>query len=29
MTPMRFWFVPISPYAYLALEHQPQALEGL
>jgi 2-hydroxychromene-2-carboxylate isomerase len=31
MTPMKtltFWFDPISPYAYLAFEHLPQALEG-
>jgi 2-hydroxychromene-2-carboxylate isomerase len=25
---LRFWFDPISPYAYLAFEHLPQALEG-
>jgi 2-hydroxychromene-2-carboxylate isomerase len=24
-----FWFDPISPYAYLAFEHLPQAFEGL
>jgi 2-hydroxychromene-2-carboxylate isomerase len=29
MTPLRFWFDPLSPYAYLAFEHLPQALEGL
>jgi 2-hydroxychromene-2-carboxylate isomerase len=29
MTPLRFWFDPVSPYAYLAFEHLPQALEGL
>jgi len=26
---LRFWFDPISPYAYLAFEQLPQALEGL
>jgi 2-hydroxychromene-2-carboxylate isomerase len=25
---LQFWFDPISPYAYLAFEHLPQALEG-
>jgi 2-hydroxychromene-2-carboxylate isomerase len=25
---LSFWFDPISPYAYLAFEHLPQALEG-
>jgi len=25
---LTFWFDPISPYAYLAFEHLPQALEG-
>ncbi|HMM86939.1 2-hydroxychromene-2-carboxylate isomerase [Azohydromonas sp.] len=29
MKPLRFWFDPVSPYAYLAFEHLPQALEGL
>ena len=29
MTPLRFWFDPVSPYAYLAFEQLPQALEGL
>ncbi len=24
-----FWFDPVSPYAYLAFEQLPQALEGL
>jgi 2-hydroxychromene-2-carboxylate isomerase len=28
MTPLSFWFDPISPYAYLAFERLPQALEG-
>ena len=28
MTPITFWFDPISPYAYLAFEHLPQALAG-
>ena len=28
MTPITFWFDPISPYAHLAFEHLPQALEG-
>ena len=28
MTPLVFWFDPISPYAYLAFEQLPQALEG-
>lgn len=28
MTPLRFWFDPISPYAYLAFERLPQVLEG-
>ncbi len=28
MTPVTFWFDPISPYAHLAFEHLPQALEG-
>lgn len=28
MKTLRFWFDPISPYAYLAFEHLPQALEG-
>ena len=28
MTPIDFWFDPISPYAYLAFERLPQALEG-
>ncbi|MBM3389730.1 MAG: 2-hydroxychromene-2-carboxylate isomerase [Betaproteobacteria bacterium] len=26
---LSFWFDPISPYAHLAFEHLPQALEGL
>jgi 2-hydroxychromene-2-carboxylate isomerase len=29
MKHLQFWFDPVSPYAYLAFEHQPQALEGL
>jgi len=28
MTPISFWFDPISPYAYLAFERLPQALAG-
>lgn len=28
MTPISFWFDPISPYAWLAFERLPQALEG-
>lgn len=28
MTPITFWFDPISPYAYLAFERLPQALQG-
>ena len=28
MKSLSFWFDPISPYAYLAFEHLPQALEG-
>ena len=28
MNALSFWFDPISPYAYLAFEHLPQALEG-
>jgi 2-hydroxychromene-2-carboxylate isomerase len=28
MKPLTFWFDPISPYAYLAFEQLPQALEG-
>lgn len=28
MTPITFWFDPISPYAYLAFERLPQALAG-
>ncbi|MEK0418131.1 MAG: hypothetical protein RI949_2137 [Pseudomonadota bacterium] len=28
MTPITFWFDPISPYAHLAFEHLPQALDG-
>ena len=28
MKHLRFWFDPISPYAYLAFEHLPRALEG-
>ncbi|WP_295641850.1 2-hydroxychromene-2-carboxylate isomerase [uncultured Methylibium sp.] len=28
MTPITFWFDPISPYAHLAFEQLPQALEG-
>jgi 2-hydroxychromene-2-carboxylate isomerase len=28
MKPIVFWFDPISPFAYLAFEHLPQALEG-
>jgi 2-hydroxychromene-2-carboxylate isomerase len=26
---LQFWFDPVSPYAYLAFEHLPQALEGI
>jgi 2-hydroxychromene-2-carboxylate isomerase len=26
---VEFWFDPVSPFAYLAFEHLPQALEGL
>jgi len=26
---LTFWFDPVSPYAYLAFEHLPQALQGL
>jgi 2-hydroxychromene-2-carboxylate isomerase len=29
MKPITFWFDPLSPYAYLAFEQLPQALEGL
>ena len=29
MKNLQFWFDPISPYAYLAFERLPQALEGL
>lgn len=29
MKHLRFWFDPVSPYAYLAFERLPQALEGL
>jgi 2-hydroxychromene-2-carboxylate isomerase len=29
MKHLQFWFDPISPYAHLAFEHLPQALEGL
>ncbi len=28
MRPIVFWFDPISPFAYLAFEHLPQALDG-
>ncbi len=28
MKPITFWLDPISPFAYLAFEHLPQALEG-
>jgi 2-hydroxychromene-2-carboxylate isomerase len=28
MTPLVFWFDPVSPFAYLAFEQLPQALEG-
>jgi 2-hydroxychromene-2-carboxylate isomerase len=28
MKPLAFWFDPVSPYAYLAFERLPQALEG-
>lgn len=28
MTPITFWFDPVSPYAHLAFERLPQALEG-
>jgi len=29
MTPLRFWFDPVSPFARLAFEKLPQALQGL
>ncbi|MFZ2648577.1 MAG: 2-hydroxychromene-2-carboxylate isomerase [Burkholderiaceae bacterium] len=29
MKQLRFWFDPVSPYAYLAFERLPEALEGL
>ncbi len=29
MKQLQFWFDPVSPYAYLAFERLPQALEGL
>jgi 2-hydroxychromene-2-carboxylate isomerase len=29
MKQLRFWFDPVSPYAYLAFERLPQVLEGL
>ena len=29
MTPVDFWFDPVSPYAYLAFERLPQAFAGL
>ena len=29
MKQLNFWFDPVSPFAYLAFEHLPQALEGL
>ena len=29
MKQLTFWFDPISPFAYLAFERLPQALEGL
>ena len=29
MKQLTFWFDPVSPFAYLAFEHLPQALEGL
>lgn len=29
MKRLDFWFDPLSPYAYLAFEHLPQALEGI
>jgi 2-hydroxychromene-2-carboxylate isomerase len=29
MTPIDFWFDPVSPYAYLAFERLPEALVGL
>ncbi len=29
MTPITFWFDPISPYAWLAFDRLPQALEGI
>lgn len=29
MKHLQFWFDPVSPYAYLAFEHLPQALEGI
>ncbi len=28
MTPVTFWFDPVSPYAYLAFERLPQVLQG-
>ncbi len=29
MTPVDFWFDPVSPYAYLAFERLPEAFQGL
>ncbi|MGE1135109.1 DsbA family protein, partial [Bacillus velezensis] len=29
MTPLRFWFDPVSPFAALAFERLPRALDGL
>ena len=29
MKALQFWFDPISPYAYLAFEQLPRALEGI
>jgi 2-hydroxychromene-2-carboxylate isomerase len=29
MTPLRFWFDPVSPFAHLAFERLPRALQGL
>ena len=28
LTPLRFWFDPISPYAWLAFQRLPQLLQG-
>ena len=29
MKQLTFWFDPVSPYAYLAFEHLPLALQGV